>query len=492
MSEPLPQSASPLVPTASVARPRPRLGWYWLLPVVAVLVVVVVLVLAWLSGGEKITLRFTEGHGLKPGDAVRCRGIIIGEVRKVWLDPPTGDVLVQAVLNREASGVARSGSQFWIARPQADLATGITGLDTVLGAKYIFVEPGEGDPQNSFVGLEAPPLPETTEKDGLVVLLHAHRLAGLRPGTPVTFRQVRIGSVLRVGLASDASAVEVHAYIRPAYARLVRDNSRFWNTSGVRLAWQMLRPSIAVDSAESALIGGVALATPDPPGKAVAPGHPPFRLDSDEPEGWQRWRPALPLTDARLPEESIMPRPIPATLEYETPGYLWGKRSNPPRRGLVLPIRKDLLGPSDLLTVPLKGKGELRLDVQPPTTLKPEPAPPALGVMRLTSALTRAQSDSPKARAPTGPEECLLVGAPDQEPRAVSVTRFEEKEGRWEGVADLLGDTSLRDWRSRWHGAAVVARRDGALIGLLIVPEGEKPKPYVIPLDKQTAGSPRP
>jgi hypothetical protein len=466
------------------------LGWYGLLPLLAVLVVTVVLVLAWSRSGETITLRFTEGHGLKAGDAVRCRGIIIGEVRKVWLDTATGDVLVQAVLNREAGDVARANSRFWIARPQADLASGISGLDTVIGAKYIHAEPGEGERQNTFVGLEAPPIPETIEKDGLKVVLLAHRLAGLRPGTPVTFRQVRVGSVLSVALASDASAVEVNAYIRPAYARLVRENSQFWNTSGVRLEWQLLRPLISVESAESVLMGGIALATPDPPGKAVGPGHPPFRLLSEEPRDAQQWKPSLPLIDARLPVKAIMSRPIAAALEYELPGYLWGKSTYPPRRGLVVPIGRDLLGPSDLLTVPVNGKGELRLDVQPPATLKVEPGGTALAVMRLASALARARGPAPELRAPTGPEECLLVGAADQEPRAVSIARLEEKEGRWQGIAELLRDTSPQEWRRQWHGAAVVARKDGAVIGLLMVPEGRKPEPYVIPLDRQTAKDP--
>jgi hypothetical protein len=482
-----------------VAQPRLRLGWYWLLPLLTGVIVAVVLMLAWSRSGVTITLRFTEGHGLKPGDAVRCRGIIIGEVRKVQLDRDTGDVVVQAELHREASDVARAGSQFWIARPQADLATGVRGLDTVIGAKYIHVVPGEGEPQKEFVGLEAPPIPETIEKGGLEVVLQAHRLAGLRPGAPVTFRQVRVGSVLRVGLASDASAVDIHVYVRPAYARLVRENTEFWNTSGVRFEAGIRKGlAFSVESAESVLLGGVALATPSPPGKAVVSGHR-FHLASAEPKEWHQWKPSLPLTDARLPEKAIMPRPVRATLEHEAPGRVWGTRSFPPRRGLVVPVGRDLLGPSDLLTVPEKGKGELRLDVQPPTTLKAGPAGTTLSVWRQTvsisrlpSALASAQGTTPRLRAPTGPQECLLVAAADQEPRTVAVARLTAVGGRWELDPELLRDTRPQEWRGQWHGAAVVAVNDGAVIGLLMVPEGSKPRPYVLPLDATAAAPPSP
>jgi hypothetical protein len=488
---------SPALPTATVAQQGLRLGWYWLLPLMTVAIVAVVLVLAWSRSGVTITLRFTEGHGLKPGDAVRCHGIIVGEVRKVRLDPDTGDVLVEADLHREASDLARSGSQFWIARPQADLAIGITGLDTVVGAKYIHVVPGAGGRQYEFVGLEAPPIPETIEKGGLEVVLKAHRLAGLRAGAPVTFRQVRVGSVLRVGLASDASAVEVHVYIRPAYARLVRGGKPktvFWNTSGLRLEWQKWKPSLSVESAESVLVGGVALATPDPKegsklGKAAVSGDH-FELLSKEPEGWEEWKPSLPLTDARLPEKAIMPRPVGATLAYQIPGRVVGKWSYT-RRGLVIPIGRDLLGPSDLLTVPKKGKeAKLSLDMQPPPKVPVGPArTERTTVLRLASALDRAEGKAPALRIPTGPEECLLVGASDKEPRRVSVARLTVVGEEWEVDTALLRDTRPQEWQRQWHGAAIVALKDGAVIGLLRV--SDRRKAFVLPLDEKTLPAPK-
>src|SRR5262245_41009627 len=109
MSESLPAPAP--LPTAGVAPGRLRLGWYWLLPVLAAAVVAVVLVLAWSRRGVTITLSFREGHGLKPGDAVRCRGIVVGEVRRVALDPETRGVTVQAELQPDATDVARAGSR---------------------------------------------------------------------------------------------------------------------------------------------------------------------------------------------------------------------------------------------------------------------------------------------------------------------------------------------------------------------------------------------
>jgi hypothetical protein len=76
------------------------------------------------------------------------------------------------------------------------------------------------------------------------------------------------------------------------------------------------------------------------------------------------------------------------------------------------------------------------------------------------------------------------VCAPGQERRSLPVARIKEKpDGKWEVDAAVLRDAS---W-TEWHGAAVVAVKDGRLIGLLLWPDSRKPA-YVVPLDKETAG----
>src|SRR5262249_1468201 len=154
-------------------------------------------------------------------------------------------------------------------------------------------------------------------------------------------------------LASDSSAVDVRIYVRPAYARLVRENSRFWNISGVRLSASLTSGfSFSADSAEALLAGGVALATPPDAGKLVTSGAR-FELFAEPKKEWEQWRSSLVMTDARVPEETTLPRPVAATLQYRERGYLFGTRSNA-RRGMVVPVGRHLLGPADLLMVPAK------------------------------------------------------------------------------------------------------------------------------------------
>ena len=84
--DPLPSPAPPppavleTVPEAGLAPRRTRLGWYWLLPLLTLAIVAGVLGVAWSRSGVRITLRFLEGHGLKPGDAT-FRGGRLGDLK---------------------------------------------------------------------------------------------------------------------------------------------------------------------------------------------------------------------------------------------------------------------------------------------------------------------------------------------------------------------------------------------------------------------------
>ena len=67
-----------------------------------------------------------------------------------------------------------------------------------------------------------------------------------------------------------------------------------------------------------------------------------------------------------------------------------------------------------------------------------------------------------RVRAPEGAEDCLLIADPSAQPLAIDASRLEEREGALQVDPSLPVDAT-------WNGAAVVARRDGALVGVLLV-----------------------
>ncbi|MCB1718102.1 MAG: MCE family protein, partial [Candidatus Competibacteraceae bacterium] len=142
------------VPDLPVAEPVPARteSWLWLLPLLALAVVFWLGWQSWSGQDIPISIRFSEGHGLKPGDTVRYRGVAVGSVERIRLNRALDGVTIDLRLQPDAAALARSGSRFWIVRPQLDLS-GVSGLDTLVGANYIGVLPGAGEQQRSFIGL---------------------------------------------------------------------------------------------------------------------------------------------------------------------------------------------------------------------------------------------------------------------------------------------------------------------------------------------------
>src|SRR4051812_18775572 len=168
----------------------------WWLTAASAVVALVLVATAWHSSGPRVTIEFVEGHGLRPGDAVRLRGIDVGVVERVVLNPALDRVEVTAQLMQEATAIAREGTLFWIERPRVGLSA-VRGLDTVVGPKYIAAQPGpaEGPTQRRFLGVESPQEIIDSGKHSLEVTLESDSRRSLQTGSPVIYRGVPIGRV---------------------------------------------------------------------------------------------------------------------------------------------------------------------------------------------------------------------------------------------------------------------------------------------------------
>lgn len=292
------------LPQAEIVRggPAARAGGravslLWFVPVLAVGLVGVLFYQAYAQRGPLITINFSNGEGLRAGDPVMFRGVQVGKVRDVALTADMSSVRAQVELKRDAAGLAVEGSRFWVVRPELSL-TRVSGLETLLGPRYIEAEPGPaGSPAaRSFQGLQSPPrsagrgLPGA--EGGLELTLSGARLGSVTPGSPVVYREVRVGSVLAADLSADSRSVDVQVRIDPAYVHLVRDNSRFWNVSGIGLDLGLGGLKLRAGSLESVLAGGIAFATPTRPGATVEPGHR-FELAESADDAWLKWTPDL-------------------------------------------------------------------------------------------------------------------------------------------------------------------------------------------------------
>jgi paraquat-inducible protein B len=445
------------LPTAEY-RPRRRWSWPWLLPLLALCVSGYLFHTAWSQRGLPLRIGFQQGHGLKAGDALRYRGIEVGRVQEVVLSPELGAIEVRLRLDPSARDLARVGSRFWIVRPQVDLS-GASGLETLVGANYLGVLPGTGAPQREFVGLETPPLRETLEPGGLEVVVHTPNKGSLRPGAPVSYRQVVVGTLLDVELAPDASAVEAHLYIKPEYRRLIRQQTRFWRVAGARLdAGWLSGLRVQIDSVQSLLAGGILLAIPPEPGAQVQAGHR-FPLAEEPQPEWLQWTSYLDVRGTG----GVRPRPLRAELRWRESRFFIPQGQQ--RAGWLLPVEGGLVGPADLLQPPAAAHegaelllGELVLSLTADSPVRPL----GDGLALLPYQHPYAVWPEARRRRPETPEDALAVAGEGDVTRFVPAAAWQKAESGWP-----LDPAQPFD--AGWHGAPVVGAADGALLGVLLV-----------------------
>ena len=279
-------------PTARPA--KPKTSWIgWALPALALGFT------AWLwwsanrAQGPLITITFEQGNGLKAGDTLRHRGIPVGTVERLALSATLKTVIVDVRLQPEAASLARDGSQFWIVHPRLGLQKA-SGLETVVGAKYLRIQPGEGPPKTFFEGLSEPP--DSPENAGALHLtLHAARSLGLQEGAPVSTRDIRVGTVRTVRLPEpdalkNTDLVEIGITIQAAHRHRVSSDTKFFKRAGASAEFGLFSGfKLDVGSVEDVIAGGVAFATPtDPEALPVDPSSV-FVLHPKAEEKWIEW-----------------------------------------------------------------------------------------------------------------------------------------------------------------------------------------------------------
>ena len=256
-----------------------------------------------LEEGINIYIDLTGDEGLKEGSPLRYRGIQVGEITRMRLNYELDGVRARARLYRRAERFARTGTRMWVVGPNIGLE-GVDNLETLVTGPFLELEPGLGnDPQTEFVALAAKPEPDladTMMMPGLALILDAPRRGSLKRGSPVYYRQVKVGQVTGYQLGELADRVYIYVYIEPQYRTLVREHSKFWNASGVDVNFGVMTGlDVHTESAQALLAGGIAFATPDNAemGLEVESGshYPLYGKPEDE---WLLWSPKIELYPA--------------------------------------------------------------------------------------------------------------------------------------------------------------------------------------------------
>jgi paraquat-inducible protein B len=235
-----------------------RLPLIWMLPVVVVLAGAFVVIHEKLAQGTEIDIRFHNAEDLEASKTkIRYKDVEIGEVRDIHVSKDRKEVIVTAMIHRDASDYLVNDTRFWVVRPRVS-AAGITGLGTLVSGAYISVDVGRSTtPSKHFVGLEVPPI-VTVDIPGREFVLHADDLGSLSIGSSVFYRHVEAGQVVGYTLDPGGAGVTLQIFINAPFDTYVTSQTRFWQASGIDMSINSNGVRLRTESLTSILQGGVA------------------------------------------------------------------------------------------------------------------------------------------------------------------------------------------------------------------------------------------
>jgi paraquat-inducible protein B len=256
----------PGTPEIPEADAQPRKRWHvqvvWLIPLIALLIGGWLAVRAVMEKGPTITVTFTSAEGLEAGKTkLKYKDVDVGQVTAVTVSRNLDRVVVTAELAKELQPYLVDDLRLWVVRPR--IAGGsVSGLGTLLAGSYIALDRGTSKkPRTDFVGLDEP-LAIQRDRPGREYTLRSVDGGSFGVGSPVLYRQLKVGEVIGNKLAANGKAILTRIFIDQPYLQYVDPNTRFWNASGVDVKVDASGIRVDSQSLASILIGGIAFDTP--------------------------------------------------------------------------------------------------------------------------------------------------------------------------------------------------------------------------------------
>nr|MCS5571757.1 MlaD family protein [Pseudomonadales bacterium] len=127
---------------------------------------------------------------------------------------------------------------------------------------YIGIDPvSTGKPTRNFVGLERPPA-VTADTAGRHFVLQAKSLGSLNIGSPVFFRKIKVGQVVKEDLDENGETATIHVFIHAPHDRKVLENTRFWNAGGIDFTIDASGIKVNTESIVTLMLGGISFDIP--------------------------------------------------------------------------------------------------------------------------------------------------------------------------------------------------------------------------------------
>ena len=235
----------------------------WIIPILVIVVGGWMVYQQWKNQGPLITIELQSATGIEVNKTpIKVRDLDVGQVKKITLKPDLDGVLVTARIDANASHLLTDKSDFWVVAPRISFSE-VSGLNTLLSGSYIAMAANDsGKEQLNFIALERPPVtPAGTP--GLHVILQSDDEFAYKPGDPIIYKGFKVGEFEDAVFNIEERVVYYDAFIEAPYHKLITENTRFWDVSGVKLKLESSGVKMETGSLETLLANGITFGVPE-------------------------------------------------------------------------------------------------------------------------------------------------------------------------------------------------------------------------------------
>ena len=264
MTQEVSMNKAEVKPTSSISR-------IWIIPILVLVIGGWMVYYQWKNQGPLITIELHSATGIEVNKTpIKVRDLDIGQVKKITLKPDLDGVLVTARIDASAAHLLNENADFWVVAPRISFSE-VSGLNTLLSGSYIAMSAHDkGAEKLHFKALERPPVtPQGTP--GLHVVLRSDDEFAYKPGDPIIYKGFKVGEFEDATFNIEERVVYYSAFIKAPYHKLITQNTRFWDVSGVKLLLESSGVSVQTGSLETLLANGITFGVPDgvPTGEQV-------------------------------------------------------------------------------------------------------------------------------------------------------------------------------------------------------------------------------
>lgn len=236
-------------------------GWVWAIPIAAVLIVGYLGIRQFMLQGPSVTVTFPVGGNLKAGNTtVQYQGLQVGDVESVTLQKDLRRVAVSIRLHSDLQGHLGPGTRFWVGGAQPSI-NDLGSIKSLITGPFIGVDPHDGPTQDQYQGLATPPAQKETVA-GTHYTLVTSRLGALSDGSPIYFRDLKVGVVEDTHLQPDGHDFAVTAFVNAPFDKLVHADTHFWNASALQVSMTGPGPRLQFQSIPALFAGAIDFETP--------------------------------------------------------------------------------------------------------------------------------------------------------------------------------------------------------------------------------------